>query len=107
MIESQKETNNGDKESIKNKAEVLLKNTKLFDLITEDELSKTISGEIATVKAIFLSLCGIWVEDVQINTIVSSESSSGKSYVCKKIIEIFPIELVQYRTKITPEAFTY
>jgi len=107
MIESQKETNNGDKESIKNKAEVLLKNTKLFDLITEDELSKTISGEIATVKAIFLSLCGIWVEDVQINTIVSSESSSGKSYVCKKIIEIFPSELVQYRTKITPEAFTY
>ena len=107
MTESQKEPNNGDKESIKYQVEVLLKNPKLFDLITEDELSKAISGEIATVKTIFLSLCGIWVENVQINTIVSSESSSGKSYVCKKIIEIFPIELVQYRTKITPEAFTY
>lgn len=81
----------------------------LFSEITEEELNKTIEGERQSRKAIFLSLCSIWVEDLEIpiNTFVSSESSAGKSYICKQIIKIFPKELIEYRTKITPEAFTY
>lgn len=85
----------------------LLEDPKIFDIITEDELAKRITGEIATRKAIFLSLCSIWVKDIQVNTLVNSESSSGKSYICKAIVDLFPEELKQYRTKISPEAFTY
>ena len=85
----------------------ILRDPKLFDIITVNELDKKISGELGTRKALFLSLCSIWVEDVQINTLVNSESSAGKSYVCNAILDLFPENLVQRRSKITPEAFTY
>lgn len=87
----------------------ILKDPNLFKRITEVEFDKRITGELPSRKAIFLSLCSIWVKDMEIplNTIVSSESSSGKSYICKQIIKIFPTYLVCYRSKITGEAFTY
>lgn len=90
-------------------AEDLIKDPDIFKIITEKELNKAIEGELKSRMAIFLSLCSIWVEnsEIPLNTLVSSESSAGKSYICKKIIKVFPKELVQYRTKITPEAFTY
>jgi hypothetical protein len=81
----------------------------LWERITDIELSKFIEGERKSKKAIFLSLCYIWVEgsEVPINTFVSSESTAGKSFVCRQIVNLFPLNLVEYRTKITPEAFTY
>jgi len=87
----------------------ILKNPNLFNLITEKEFDKKITGEYNSRKAIFLSLCSIWVKNIQIplNNFVSSESSAGKSYVCEKILDIFPKELYEKRSKITPEAFTY
>lgn len=87
----------------------ILKNPNLFSYITEKELDKQIVGEYKSRKAIFLSLCSVWIEnlDVPLNTLVSSDSSAGKSFVCKKIIKLFPPEMVEYRSKITPEAFTY
>jgi len=90
-------------------AEDLLKNPDIFKIITEKEFNKTIEGEFKSRKAIFLSLCSIWIENCKIplNTFVSSESSSGKSHTCKEIVNIFPKYLIEYRTKITPEAFTY
>lgn len=86
----------------------ILKDPNLFELIIQ-ELNKTIEGEQKSKKAITLSLCSVWVDgcEVPLNTLVSSESSAGKSYICKKIIKLFPKEMVIYRTKITPEAFTY
>lgn len=86
----------------------LLKNPKLFEIII-NEFDKKIEGEEKSKKAIFLSLCSIYCKDSEIplNSLVSSESSAGKSFICKNIIKIFPKELVEYRTKITPEAFTY
>jgi len=86
----------------------ILKNSDLFKII-DKELAKRITGEEKSRRAIFLSLSSIWLKDLDIplNTLVSSESSSGKSYVCKQIIKIFPRYLVVYRSKISGEAFTY
>ena len=86
----------------------LLQNPNLFNIIIK-ELDKKIEKEEKSKKAITLSLCSVWVEgsEVPLNSLVSSESSSGKSFICKNIIKLFPREIVQYRTKITPEAFTY
>lgn len=85
-----------------------LTNPDLFSNIIK-EFDKKIKGEKKSKRSIFLSLCSIWIDgsEVPLNTFVSSESSVGKSFVCKRIVKIFPKELVQYRSKITPEAFTY
>jgi len=88
--------------------ETILKDPELFNKINK-EFDKTIIGESKSRKAIFLSLCNVWVDgsEIPLNTLVSSETSAGKSYICKQIVKIFPKEMVEYRTKITPEAFTY
>ncbi|MCL6494515.1 MAG: hypothetical protein K6T54_07005 [Ignavibacterium sp.] len=88
----------------------ILKNPYLFDEITLKEFDKKIAGEYESRRAIFLVLCSIFVKNIPsyvMNLMVNSEASAGKSYLCKKIIEIFPKNLWEYRTKITPEAFTY
>lgn len=93
---------------ISDKTLEFLKDKDLFEKIVK-EFDKKIVGEEKSKRAIFLSLCSVWVanSEVPLNTLVSSESSAGKSFVCKNIIKLFPEELVVYRTKITPEAFTY
>lgn len=96
------------KQEISSESLEILKNPKLFDNLIK-ELDKRIEGEEKSKKAILLSLCSVWVNgsEVPLNTLVSSESSAGKSFVCKNIIKLFPKNMVVYRTKITPEAFTY
>lgn len=93
---------------VPNTCEEILKDENIFERIIK-QFDKKIEGEKKSKRAVFLSLCNVWVEDseVPLNTLVSSESSAGKSFTCKNIIKIFPPELVEYRTKITPEAFTY
>ncbi len=87
----------------------ILKDPNLFKQITEKEFDKRITGEYKSRKAIFLSLCSIWVKNTEIplNTLVSSESSAGKSYICKNVLKIFPKRLYEMRSKISAEAFTY
>lgn len=87
--------------------EILL-NSNLFNNLIK-ELDKKIEGEEKSKKALTLSLCSAWVKDsdIPLNSLVSSESSAGKSFICKKIVGLFPSEMVEYRTKITPEVFTY
>lgn len=104
-IELRREVDEGE---IEKETLEILKNPYFFNLLIEEQ-SKKIEGEIKSRKAITLSLCNVWVDgsEVPLNTLVSSESSSGKSFICKNIIKLFPKELVEYRTKITPEAFTY
>lgn len=86
----------------------LMESDKFLDLILE-EIKKKVEGETDTCKAIFLHLMCAWVKNTSSlpHIFVNSESSSGKSYICKQIINIFPEENYEYRTKITPEAFTY
>jgi len=92
------------KESIK-----ILSDPNLFHTIVIKEMGKKMAGEEDTRHVIFLSLCSIWVQNVTVplNTFVNSESSAGKSYIAKRIYDFFPNELKEYRTKITPQAFTY
>ena len=87
----------------------LLENPNIFDNITLTEFDKTISGEYDTRRALFLMLCGAWVDNLQgmVNILINSESSSGKSYLAKAVTKILPPDMLTYRTKITPEAFTY
>jgi hypothetical protein len=93
-------------------AKALLQDPALFDRITQDEFDKTIVGEFPARKAIFLSLCSIYVNrrghpHTSGNVIVNSTSSAGKSYITKNICEIFPEERWIYRTSITPQVLTY
>jgi len=85
----------------------MLDDPKLFDRITLEELEKTIIGEEKARRAIFLSLCSIWTIGAQVHTLVNSESSAGKSYICSKIRDLFPQENYEWRTRTTPAAFTY
>lgn len=73
------------------------------------EVQKFVIGEEETIRAVLLHISAIWVENTnQIpHILVNSESSSGKSFLCKAIIKMLPDSLYEYRTKITPEAFTY
>lgn len=86
----------------------ILKDPNLFQRIKE-ELDKVVKREDKTKMSLFLSLCNIWIEssNTPISTIVTSESSAGKSYICKAVYSLFPDNLKDYRTKISPEAFTY
>ena len=102
--------NKEQKDAEQQDAEVMgiLKDADLFPNIIK-EIGKKVEGEEKTRETIFLSLCSIWLNtsDIPINTLVNSESSAGKSFVCRRIYEIFPDHLKQYRTKVSPEAFTY
>jgi hypothetical protein len=94
-------------ESKNKELEDILLDDMLFYNITDGELPKYIVREELTRKAIFLSLCSIWVKGIPINTLVNSESSAGKSYICKRIYDFFPEEMKDYQTKISKEAFAY
>ena len=90
------------------KAIEILKDEKILDLFVK-EFHKKIAGEDDTIKAIFLHLICAKVKNNNMKThiFVNSESSAGKSYICKSMIEIFPKDMYEYKTKITPEALTY
>ena len=79
----------------------------LFKRITTEELDKRIVREYESRKAIFLSMCSIWVEGNPSHIFVSSKSSTGKSYIAKACYDLFPDWLKTYRTKVSPEGFTY
>jgi hypothetical protein len=85
----------------------MLDDKNLFNRITIEELEKTIAGEEKARRAIFLSLCSIWLKDQPIHTLVNSESSAGKSYICARIRDVFPKDLYEWRTRISPTTMTY
>jgi hypothetical protein len=73
------------------------------------EFSKKIVGEEDTIKAVFLHMLCAYLKNKKSlpNVFINSESSAGKSYIAKAIVTMFPESRYEYRTKITPEAFTY
>lgn len=74
-----------------------------------NELSKRVAGENYAKTAIFLCACGIWVKNPLQKThcIINSSSSAGKDFIVKAVFDLFPAFLKDYRSKITPEAFSY
>ena len=73
-----------------------------------DKLKKIV-GEKKTVMGLFVSCCSIYVKNIKLlpNCFITGESSGGKSWVTKKVYDVFPEEVKLHRTKLTPEVFTY
>lgn len=87
----------------------ILHDPKLLELIDE-ELSKKIEGELKARKAIFLCCCGKYVTNGGIasyNLLINSSSGTGKDFVSRQVLSIFPENEVVIRTRISPTAFTY
>lgn len=94
-----------------NKGQLLVENPNILEEIN-NEFNKFIVDEEQTRKAIFICACGSFVKNLSstFNVFVNGESSAGKSWVVKNVLKIFPEEIFSketYRTKISPNAFTY
>lgn len=85
-------------------------------LVSEDlfgklavEMNKRVSGEHWARMALFLGMCGCWVKNPlqMTHVMVNSSSSAGKDYVTKAVFDLFPDNIKDYQSKITPETFTY
>lgn len=89
----------------------VLKDSELFNKITEEEFDKKIVGEIETRKVLFLCAAGgRLVKNCQIasfNSIVNDEAGAGKDYITNAVLEILPKEYYIKKTRITPAVFTY
>jgi len=90
----------------------ILKNPKLFKIITDKEVSKKIVGEKETIKTIFLCSAGRLVENAKktsYNLIVNDESGAGKDWVTERVLEIWGQrgKIWIKRTRITEKVFTY
>ncbi len=74
-----------------------------------NEFSKKVTGEENTLLSLFISCCSIFVKNNSLkpHSFITGESSVGKSHIAHKVKDIFPEEYVVYRTKLTPEVFTY
>ena len=69
----------------------ILENPKLMQLLIK-ELDKKIIGEADTKQFLLLSFANIWVGNSKKrpHILVKSGSSAGKSYLVKKVLELFP-----------------
>lgn len=96
------------KERPSEKAIEILKSPDLLNKFM-DEFSKKVVGEEETLRSLFISCCSIYVKGINLlpHCFVTGESSGGKSWVAKKVFDIFPEKQTIHRTKLTPEVFTY
>lgn len=89
----------------------LLKDPRLFERITLDELDKKIVGEIETRQTLFLSMCGaVYVKNATIgayNLMPNNRSGAGKDHVALNTLRIFPSKFWEFQTRISPKALTY
>jgi len=88
----------------------LLENPNFLDILIEEIQNKKVVGERDTIEAIFLITNSRKVTNIQptsSNLFVNDESGLGKDFITKAVLNILPKEDVVYRTKITPELFTY
>ena len=88
----------------------ILKDPKLFWLLSKSELDKVIVGEEATRKVILLCSFGRLVTNAytaSYNLFVNSDAGSGKDYVTTKTLLLQPTDKTIKRTRISPTAFTY
>lgn len=89
-------------------ANLLSKKLDIFDLFIK-QFDKKVIGEIDTKKALFLCMCGAFVQNLKLypHAFVNSESSAGKSYITRQIFNIFPKSMREYRTRISPRVLDY
>ncbi len=88
----------------------ILENQNLWDNIVIDELNKRIVGEIKSREIIFLCSMGRLVKNcsyTSFNLLMHSESSAGKDYTTKNVLQIMPQSYVFSRTRISPTVLNY
>jgi hypothetical protein len=81
----------------------------IFQPLSIEELDRILSLTIKRDRAVkiitFLSVLTAYTENEQINVCLNSPSSTGKSYIAKEIIDLFPSEDVKKFSYATPTAF--
>jgi aspartate 1-decarboxylase len=95
-----------DSPEAKEAAAKFLKNPKLFDELHKDFQAIGIVGEQQLATICYLIGTSRKLPD-PLGGIVQAASSSGKSYVCKKIVQMMPPEDVLEATDVTPQALYY
>lgn len=91
------------------KAIEILQNPKLLDRCIE-EIQKKVVGEKETILTLLICANGRNVINHNIasyNLLINDESGLGKDFVTSSVCELLPDDEFVYRTKITPETFTY
>lgn len=99
----------GRKREIKPEVMNLLKDKKIFTRYI-DEIGKRVVNEKPAIKSTFVNSLGSTVKNskkTSFNSAVNSKSNAGKSLVAKAVTDIFPSEIVAYRTRISPNALNY
>lgn len=98
--------------------EIRLEPSKFYDVLESpdilnkciNECGKKIEGEKDAIKVLLLSVCGRLVLNSQptsYNLLVNSESGSGKDYVTRNVLDLFPKDDISHRSRISETAFTY
>lgn len=84
----------------------VLKNPNLMECILEDLENIGCTGEVLNKKLLILTYCSCKISR-PLGLLAKGESSSGKSFLIGKIGEIFPIEWIVSRTRLTSQALFY
>lgn len=88
----------------------ILKSPRIWDMIVLDELDKKIVGEYQSREIIFMCAMGSLVKNCvhsSFNLLMHSESSAGKDYTTKTVLEIIPQRTLFKRTRISPTVLNY
>ena len=94
---------------INEKAEHILKDPDLLNNLIK-EIQQNVIGEASTIKTILICTSGRLVENSEessYNLIIYAKSGSGKDYVLKGTLKIYPEGVVESRKTISPKTFTY
>ena len=100
------------KSELENNVEVditLLENPDLFNILIK-EINKKVVGDEDSIKFDLIALCSIFVNNLEQNPnlMLSSQSSSGKSYITKSVCKLFSLTgRIEMYSKITSQALAY
>ena len=82
----------------------------LKKIIIKEELSKQIVGEEKSIDTILTCCIGSKVENAQLtsfNLLVNDESTAGKDWVVNHVLKIFPKNMWEHSTRVSPTSLCY
>lgn len=104
------------RESFLQNLEQIKEKPKIYEILCDPidnllrEVQKKVEGEDEVIKVIINTKAMEWVKDAEPfsrNLLVNATSSSGKDFVVRNTLDVFPKETWLKRTRITPMALTY
>jgi len=75
-----------------------------------DEVQKIVSGEKESIKALIVFGCGKYVQNANptsFNVLINSTSRSGKDFIVRKVLKLFPVDKVIKKTDISQQTLKY